>query len=161
MKKSTWMITVGLGLLLLAACTQQPDKKQQSNEKQQPQPSVSPDNGGIQVTASSELSHSKGPGRYEAGNLIDGDLSTAWVEGAEKLGTGEYVDFSFPAATRVEGLVILPGYQKSDVTFAENAVPSSITVRMDGNHREPIIYVTGGNTWTCRATEVSAMMVIR
>ena len=135
MIKSTWMITVVIGLFLLAACTQQPDKNQQTSDKRKPREPVKTENEDIQATASSELSHSNDPGRYEAGNLTDGDLSTAWVEGADKLGTGEYVDFSFPAATRVEGLVIFPGYQKSAATFSENAVPSSIAVEIDGNSK--------------------------
>lgn len=61
-----------------------------------------------------------GQGKYGVHNLFDGDSATAWVEGTEGPGRGEWLMFSagqeLPAA-----IMIRNGYQKSASLFKGNA----------------------------------------
>jgi hypothetical protein len=63
-----------------------------------------------QVTASSTLVQS--PYNYDAGNITDGDLSTAWVEGASGTGIGENVTLTYDGVYQMQGFSIRNGYQK-------------------------------------------------
>lgn len=74
-------------------------------------------------SSSSELNgtdSSKSPGKYGVHNLFDGDSATAWVEGTDGPGIGEWVIFSvgqeLPAV-----IMIRNGYQKSANLFKRNA----------------------------------------
>jgi len=75
----------------------------------------------ITATASSELTHSQSP--YAAGNIIDGKKDTAWVEGVEGDGIGEYVELEVDKPQFVTQIGIIPGYAKSkDIYFKNNRV---------------------------------------
>jgi len=69
------------------------------------------------------------PGPYGAHHLLDGDLSTAWSEGVEGPGLGEYVYLAvgnvFP-----EKLHIANGYQKSPGVYEANNRVKTIHVRL-------------------------------
>ncbi len=65
---------------------------------------------------------------YEASNLEDWDLSTAWVEGREDYGLGEKIYFTFwaPCDYRDDGIVertfkIYNGYTKSESSWRNNS----------------------------------------
>ncbi len=80
------------------------------------------------ITASSEL---KGNGviNYEAGNAHDFDEKTAWVEGVDGNGIGEYIEYEFdfnedPAYNvnlGINKLIIANGYKKSRQVWENNA----------------------------------------
>lgn len=79
--------------------------------------------------------------RYHPDNLSDHDPATAYVEGAEKNGIGQMVDFEFGedweaetrAITRIE---IRPGYQKSKDTFINNSRPTKLGFYFPNGRRE-------------------------
>lgn len=60
--------------------------------------------------------------------VIDGDLSTGWVENASGQGIGESVTLSFDGAYRVSGFTINAGYQKSSSLYYKNSRPASLLV---------------------------------
>ncbi|HAA10275.1 MAG TPA: hypothetical protein DCE41_00730 [Cytophagales bacterium] len=66
------------------------------------------------ISASSQLA-----GDYSVENLLDGDLSTAWVEGVEGTGVGESVVLEFDNQPW-GGLAIINGYPKSEGTYTTN-----------------------------------------
>jgi hypothetical protein len=70
--------------------------------------------------------------RYGVKNLFDGELATAWVEGAEGDGEGEWVELEFAAPTRIDGYLIAPGYGKSAEVFRDNQVPRRVRIEADG-----------------------------
>ena len=78
------------------------------------------------VSASSELAERTVT--HSAGHICDGDAATAWVEGADGVGAGQCVSFSFNNVYRISGLRIRGGYQKSQDTYEKNTRPASITL---------------------------------
>ena len=57
---------------------------------------------------------------YHPVNLIDEDRTTAWFEGVEDNGVGEYVIFKFLRPINIEVINILNGYGKSSKLFYAN-----------------------------------------
>jgi hypothetical protein len=57
---------------------------------------------------------------YRATNLVDGDTTTAWNEGAEGPGLGEWVKFEFSEQLVLERIEIANGYQKDEERFLGN-----------------------------------------
>ncbi|MBN2378535.1 hypothetical protein JXM67_01870 [candidate division WOR-3 bacterium] len=66
-----------------------------------------------ELWASSTLPRSSAAS-YEVTNLIDGDPSTVWCEGAEGDGTREVIYITFSRHVRVTRFGIIPGYDKGD-----------------------------------------------
>lgn len=60
--------------------------------------------------------------------IMDGNISTAWVEGASGQGIGESVVFMFDNVYTVEGLWVAAGYQKNDRVYTINSRPEKITI---------------------------------
>jgi hypothetical protein len=71
-------------------------------------------------------------GRYSVANLFDGRLDTAWVEGAEGVGVGEWLELEFDEPVDLDGFLLAPGYGKSPSTFLENVSPFRVKVQGDG-----------------------------
>jgi hypothetical protein len=69
------------------------------------------------------------PFAYPASNLVDGDPSTAWAEGAKGSGIGHWIDVTFPQMRELRELRILPGYAKRPELFAKYNRPK--TLRFD------------------------------
>ena len=79
--------------------------------------------------ASSELDEDKND-KYAAKNMVDGDPSTAWVEGKKDNGINEYIKFYCPpeendmvdlySAYKIKGLGIINGYAKNESVFYKN-----------------------------------------
>lgn len=85
------------------------------------------------ATASSSLKPELGF-RYDAENVLDGRLDTAWVEGVPGTGVGEWVQIEFPSLTHVSEVSVFPGYGKSERLFYRNCRPKLIRVQfMDGH----------------------------
>ncbi len=97
-------------------------------------PESSPEVAGL--TASSTLVSDK-PGKYAVENLMDRDLSTAWVEGVDGLGAGEWVQIDFQEDATLHGLRIAEGYWKNWETYRENARPTALLLEFsDGTQME-------------------------
>jgi hypothetical protein len=82
-------------------------------------------------------SHLKGNSRfqYDASRLVDGKRGTAWCEGKEGLGIGEWVELRFAHPDEddnemciLEGFGLLPGYTSSQSAFKKNARPTQLVV---------------------------------
>jgi hypothetical protein len=86
---------------------------------------------GVRVTSSSVLA-SQGGNSYKATNLIDRSETTAWSEGAEGSGVGEWVEF-----TIVENFLIgsswgiVNGYMKDKTRWQENNRVKKLKVLVD------------------------------
>ena len=65
---------------------------------------------------------------YRVTNLLDGDLATAWNEGAEGPGLGEWIQFEFSQSTRLARIEIANGYQKDAERFEGNPRVQSLKV---------------------------------
>ncbi len=59
-------------------------------------------------------------GNYAPENLIDKKYNTAWVEGVEGSGIGEWIEFEFNENVLITGMSFLNGYTKSQSTFSNN-----------------------------------------
>lgn len=63
---------------------------------------------------------------YRATNLLDGDLATAWNEGAQGPGIGEWVRLEFAEPVILAHIEIANGYQKDRDRFLGNARVKSL-----------------------------------
>ncbi len=66
---------------------------------------------------------------FRAPNLFDDDLTTAWIEGEDGPGSGEWVRFEFSEPVVLDHLEIANGYQKDDDRFLSNARVKSLEVQ--------------------------------
>src|SRR5437588_5051591 len=74
---------------------------------------------------------------YYASNAIDGKRSTAWIEGVDGPGLGEWIRFDFDREINLHRILIQPGYFKSPQIWAENNRLASVTAYFsDGSSRE-------------------------
>ena len=79
---------------------------------------VPQDPGSLTAWATSELMDEYGA--YPASNATDGDVHTAWAEGAYDTGVGEMIYISTPSREAIAGFAIMNGYQKDADTFYKN-----------------------------------------
>lgn len=72
-------------------------------------------------------------GTYVAGNLSDGDWSTAWVEGSSGSGAGQSVTMSRASGGKasVSCLELVAGYGKSTDIYYKNARPKQVSLIAD------------------------------
>jgi len=70
-----------------------------------------------EVAASSTC---KGKADYLTKNVIDHNEKTAWVEGKEGDGIGEWISFTFKQPLNIEELRIFNGYTKSEAVYTAN-----------------------------------------
>lgn len=72
-------------------------------------------------------------GTYVAGNLSDGDWSTAWVEGSSGSGAGQSVTMSRASGSKasVSCLELVAGYGKSTDIYYKNARPKQVSLIAD------------------------------
>jgi len=74
---------------------------------------------------------------YYAANAIDGKRSTAWVEGADGSGVGEWIKFDFDHEITLHRILIQPGYFKSPEIWSGNNRVATATVSFsDGSSRD-------------------------
>jgi hypothetical protein len=74
---------------------------------------------------------------YYAANAVDGKRSTAWIEGVDGPGLGEWIRFDFDREINLHRILIQPGYFKSPQIWAENNRLESVTAYFsDGSSRE-------------------------
>lgn len=90
------------------------------------------------VTASSYLSEPNLNLYHTPERTMDGDLSTAWVEGVDGDGVGESITFTFDRTCLVSGLRINAGYQKSDKLYQMNNRPASLTLTFSDGTQQTV-----------------------
>ena len=74
---------------------------------------------------------------YYAANAIDGKRSTAWIEGVDGPGLGEWIRFDFDREIKVHRILIQPGYFKSQSIWADNNRLATVTAQFsDGSSRD-------------------------
>jgi hypothetical protein len=84
--------------------------------------------GDTTLCASSVLPAAQG-NIYGPRNLTDGNDKTAWVEGSDGQGLGEFVLLEFDSARVIRGLTIRNGYDKSPDIFTKNSRVKDIELR--------------------------------
>jgi len=74
---------------------------------------------------------------YYAANAMDGKKSTAWIEGVDGPGLGEWIRFDFDREINLHRIFIQPGYFKSlQVWGQNNRLQSATAYFSDGSSRE-------------------------
>ena len=61
---------------------------------------------------------------YSVENIHDYNLKTAWIEGQEGYGIGEWIEFQFntgKSSTIINGIYLFNGYRKDSVTWQNNS----------------------------------------
>jgi hypothetical protein len=79
------------------------------------------------AAASSTLQASQ-TNSYGVTNLLDGDVTTAWNEGQDGNGIGEWVQFNFSQDVVILRIEIANGYQKDDQRYQGNPRVQSLKV---------------------------------
>jgi hypothetical protein len=72
---------------------------------------------------------------YGAELAFDGDWATAWCEGADGPGIGEWIEMRAESPQRVCGILILNGYYKSEDLYLRNNSISKLKVVTDEGER--------------------------
>jgi F5/8 type C domain-containing protein len=91
---------------------------------------------------------------YYAANAIDGKRSTAWIEGVDGPGLGEWIRFEFDREINLHRILIQPGYFKSPQIWAENNRLETVTVYFsDGSSRD----LTFANRMDSQKVDVGAI----
>ena len=88
------------------------------------------------VSASSYLSEKNI--KHVPDRIMDGDTTTAWVEGVEGNGEGESITFTFGDLYVVSDIKIWNGYQKSEDLYYKNARTSELELEFSDGSTERI-----------------------
>ncbi len=88
------------------------------------------------VSASSYLSEKNI--KHVPDRIMDGDTTTAWVEGVEGNGEGESLTFTFGDLYAVSDIKIWNGYQKSEDLYYKNARPAELELEFSDGSTERI-----------------------
>ena len=105
------------------------------NDRDQPTPeSQTP----LKITASaSSVRMAVQANTYYPSNMIDGKRGTAWIEGVDGPGIGEWVRFDFDREIDLHRILIQPGYFKSSYIWAQNNRLATVTAEFsDGSSRK-------------------------
>ena len=91
--------------------------------------------GGLQIrTSASSIRYAVQANTYNPANTVDGNKRTAWIEGVDGPGIGEWLRFDFGREINLHRIVILPGYFKSQQIWAQNNRLAAITLQFsDGS----------------------------
>lgn len=82
---------------------------------------------------------------HSADRLLDDDLTTAWVEGAEGQGEGTELTVRLNGTYLITGLEIWAGYQKNDEVYQNNSRPQTVTLTFpDGSSEQFTLEDTRG-----------------
>lgn len=88
--------------------------------------------GGPEAILSSSSLKTNGTLTYVAKNIHDFNLDTAWVEGSDDYGIGEYVEYIFAKnSARPTTLYIINGYIKSQKAWTENSRVKELILKLN------------------------------
>jgi hypothetical protein len=84
--------------------------------------------------ATSYLRADQGTTAFHPNHAVDGDETTAWMEGAKGDGVGEYLEWSFAAVSGAKEvqLVIKPGFQQGWDSYFASAAPKEVEITLLG-----------------------------
>jgi caspase domain-containing protein/F5/8 type C domain-containing protein len=115
--------------------------------------------GGMTICASSVLPPAHG-NIYGPANLLDGNDTTAWVEGSGGQGVDDFLVFEFDAARAVSGLTIRNGYDKSGDIYGKNSRVKDVELRFStGAEIETTLKDTPGEQHVALSRPVQAKWV--
>jgi F5/8 type C domain len=91
----------------------------------------------LQITASSSsMRLAVQANTYYASNTIDGKRSTAWIEGVDGAGIGEWVRYDFDRPITLHRILFQPGYFKSPAIWTQNNRLATVSAQFsDGSTR--------------------------
>jgi len=94
--------------------------------------------GKLSAIASSELKEATIT--HYAGNAIDGDLSTAWVEGVGGVGIHEWIKLETTDGSKIDvsAIKFSMGYQKSDQHLKNNGWPHKVLIECEGGYQQEV-----------------------
>jgi hypothetical protein len=100
--------------------------------------STSPAGTPLKITASSSsVRLAVQSNTYYPANAIDGKRSSAWIEGVEGPGIGEWIRFDFDREINLHRILFQPGYFKSPAIWAQNNRLATLTAQFsDGSSRQ-------------------------
>ena len=111
---------------------------------------------------SSELPGDSVTSYYGKNNTIDDNPSTAWNEGADGDGSGEWLEFSASSPQLVSSIDIVGGYPKSDEVYYNNNRPRDITITFsDGTSVSTTLSDTMGAWQTITLSQPVATTSVR
>ena len=90
------------------------------------------------ISASSYLEEPQYGLYHGVSNLMDGDLSTAWVESVDGQGEGEAFTLKLNGTYKVSGFTIYAGYQKNEDIYTKNSRPAKMTVMFSDGTRQDV-----------------------
>jgi len=101
-------------------------------------PTPSTSNLPIKITASASSTRlAVQANTYFASNAMDGKRSTAWIEGVDGPGIGEWIRFDFDREINLHRILWQPGYFKSPMIWSQNNRLASVTAEFsDGTFQE-------------------------
>ena len=85
----------------------------------------------IKVSASSHLKTKKNLNSYHPKNILDNNKNTAWVEGVDTDGVGEYLEFHFLNSRDIKSITITNGYAKNKKIFKANGRVKELEAILD------------------------------
>lgn len=93
-------------------------------------------------TGTARTSTTLGEARYGASLAVDGQAATAWCEGADGLGVGEWIEISARHVPpyrecRMQGIALVPGYAKNATTWTENSHVKAVDIGPCGGGGTP------------------------
>ncbi|ACV21640.1 activator of osmoprotectant transporter ProP [Slackia heliotrinireducens DSM 20476] len=114
------------------------------------------------LSESSELPGDSVTSYYGKNNTIDDNPSTAWNEGADGDGSGEWLEFSASSPQLVSSIDIVGGYPKSDEVYYNNNRPRDITITFsDGTSVSTTLSDTMGAWQTITLSQPVATTSVR
>ena len=119
--------------------TEETQEKQKENISDEPEQEEAPEirmQDVKDVSASSYLSEKNI--KHVPDLIMDGDTTTAWVEGVDGNGEGESITFTFGDLYAVSDIKIWNGYQKSEDLYYKNARPAELELEFSDGSTERI-----------------------
>jgi hypothetical protein len=99
--------------------------------------------------------------RYDAGRAHDRDLNTAWVEGGEGDGVGEFLEYTIDTSKhqgdsllKVTGLRIYNGYRKSKELWQDNSRVKRLKMYVNG---KPYAIISLKDAYNCQTVELGTV----
>ena len=122
--------TSGSAALPVSSATPTPARESGNADPERPASA-----GALQIrTSASSVRYAVQANTYDAKNTIDNSKRTAWIEGADGPGIGEWLRFDFGREINLHRIVILPGYFKSPQIWAQNNRLAAATLQFsDGS----------------------------
>ena len=130
---------IALEIVTENSSTEETQERQKENISNEPEKDKAPEvrmRDVKDVSASSYLSEKNI--KHVTDRIMDGDTTTAWVEGVEGNGEGESITFTFGDLYVVSDIKIWNGYQKSEDLYYKNARPSELELEFSDGSTERI-----------------------